>query len=1546
MFINEIDKFIDIQFNFIKDYVTRYKFNKILKKDSVAFIQYYNKLINNTEIDYTEIFQNIQNDKHKIKIRNIIEKYILFYLLLFFGIQEDDFNNENKDKFIESIFVISSSLPILDSVIIGNLLGIYHDMYICITLVSFLKNKKDLPINDDTTPVIQIFNLIGIDNVIKFFDISKKENIHNILKTFIYQKLYIKNDKKEIATIIEENTFVNAEYKYITVIESRIKDIDFASIEMLFDIENRQKGYPDDFYKFIEDYQIVTLGDIEENLNPEFAKRSNLISDDQKISYLFHKKILLPITDEILRFHVKEEKYITEVTEKNNQKTYQKVDTKLNYIINKIHLVTEHARNELTKKLYYQPLFDQQAIPYNDIEEMKIMKKFVDIGRINAENVTSFSELLSFRIYPYINYHDYSHDGFSHKHTYVTDALRYTNFRFHKNQENKNINWRIISNDNYHIENKHNFNCNIVGIALPKYINFLPYNIRCLKLNKMVNVRKYNKNGYRVTNKILEDIIINNKNCKKTPFWIFDRSTDVFIGDKYENINNIDKSQFFKKLIGNIYTIVEKLTFNRIINVYKQFAPLTLYQSNQIFDIITKRFVPIPQFSNYLAKINYARYYTYLPQRLNISDNRDTVFSKKDLIKLPTYQPKNNINIIKININKKRIIQETELEKFNAVCQHTITLNEIQRLREKDPTTFTKKLNDFYKKYIIDKKNTNFICKSCLQFVNIEKYIEQFDDLIKITAESKTPLDQQVRYSKFSKAIMSLDKIIERMGSIFNLSEYIGIKSSAILKRRETIRQLLDILLSSQELRVQNPSEFDNNFNMISNAIGTKYSEYYTFPVENDIFTYSSRDTDKFKRRKYNTILSHIAVLMLLDISNSNIITFNPDKLINILIFEKYGLNTLDNIKLRINTTNDLVYLGNYLLMGYVIYYMSSMMIRYKVYEIENKDIDIKKNIPPIDRLHIMHTMVHILAIIVDREQKSSNYLYTILQNNYFIKLSNVYNQNNSEKILTQLRNASQKKINNLQNNLSKKIVTTKQTYQLIDGKFNYTTYYNVIPPRFQSMYIYRRYFPKKLDNDTYKLSSDEINNMIRKNLYYLYQHEQSLIKLNINIFTLDKSTLSELYKIKEKYIETMKIKMQEQKKEILKLENKKQKIINKLDKTYNNLKNDLLSFDDVLETFLLKLEKYVSTNQSIFIEDFYLRKSIFIINHDIAGFSITPFKVDKIIIKYNDAITKKDVIIYRENVTERYYDIYTLAYLGYKTPTTDFVEIKNYQYLIIKYSLADKIKYMGLYNKYMNILPLEKQLLTENNYRGDILYNNLEKTNQIIVDKIQQDKILIEKFQRIIYSIRNKAIKQKEKESDVNKNKEYVLINEFIPRLINLKILNNDYELFLQNWKNTCSSYKIIPMKEIKVINNKYIDSNVIVNNYNNLIKYLLLDLIKLLDMNTDKTNIILSNLISLIFNLMWEEYEIKNNYEINKFLLILYTNTNDYDIDKSNGVDSDMPTPDDLQKLPDVEKEKINELTDDFKEEQDAIDMEPTDEEDLDYGEQNLINYDRDQL
>ena len=186
---------------------------------------------------------------------------------------------------------------------------------------------------------------------------------------------------------------------------------------------------------------------------------------------------------------------------------------------------------------------------------------------------------------------------------------------------------------------------------------------------------------------------------------------------------------------------------------------------------------------------------------------------------------------------------------------------------------------------------------------------------------------------------------------------------------------------------------------------------------------------------------------------------------------------------------------------------MASMMIRMKVYETENPDVDVRKVIPPIDRIRIMHTIVHILSIIIDRSVKETDYLYTIFANNYFIKLLTVYNTHSSELILKEIRHNSEKKIDNT---ITKKLVTKKQIYKPINGTYDYKLYES-IPNEYKSIFIFRRLFPPKIQKYNFELSSDDINIIIKKNLYWMYKRDTSLIKLNLDISELDTYNLEDL---------------------------------------------------------------------------------------------------------------------------------------------------------------------------------------------------------------------------------------------------------------------------------------------------------------------------------------------------------------------------------------------------------------------------------------------------
>ena len=72
--------------------------------------------------------------------------------------------------------------------------------------------------------------------------------------------------------------------------------------------------------------------------------------------------------------------------------------------------------------------------------------------------------------------------------------------------------------------------------------------------------------------------------------------------------------------------------------------------------------------------------------------------------------------------------------------------------------------------------------------------------------------------------------------------------------------------------------------------------------MDNNLFTFSSKDTDKFKRIKINNIYAYMIFLILCELNVGQIVQMNYDKLINYAIFDKFAFSLFEGIKIRINT--------------------------------------------------------------------------------------------------------------------------------------------------------------------------------------------------------------------------------------------------------------------------------------------------------------------------------------------------------------------------------------------------------------------------------------------------------------------------------------------------------------------------------------------------------------------------------------------------------------------------------------------------------------------
>ena len=99
--------------------------------------------------------------------------------------------------------------------------------------------------------------------------------------------------------------------------------------------------------------------------------RKNLILEYPE----YYKLIIESNIDDYLLYHKDAEKY-----DRFEEKTKQKEDTKIRYIINKIDTATNIDRNNKTavKKEFYQPLMNRRAISINNYEDAKIINKFIN----------------------------------------------------------------------------------------------------------------------------------------------------------------------------------------------------------------------------------------------------------------------------------------------------------------------------------------------------------------------------------------------------------------------------------------------------------------------------------------------------------------------------------------------------------------------------------------------------------------------------------------------------------------------------------------------------------------------------------------------------------------------------------------------------------------------------------------------------------------------------------------------------------------------------------------------------------------------------------------------------------------------------------------------------------------------------------------------------------------------------------------------------------------------------------------------------------------
>jgi hypothetical protein len=250
-YINEIDIIIYESINEIYEDLKNEQLTKIKSfgKESL-YLNLIEKYINKNN-SKKKVSQLLKNKDQIDKIINIIEKYIIIYCILYFGIQlnlEKDIEN-SENVFVTNVLNISLSNKFsqLTSILNSSIINSYK-----------LYNNINLIINKNLTDfegeLLYAKNFIDNDIGTDFFNSISKDNkdrIQNTILLIIFLNIYKKEDKTEIIKIFEEQNLKNSEFKYITIIDSKFEIIDYSTIESLLNIDEINTGLTQSLYKLL-----------------------------------------------------------------------------------------------------------------------------------------------------------------------------------------------------------------------------------------------------------------------------------------------------------------------------------------------------------------------------------------------------------------------------------------------------------------------------------------------------------------------------------------------------------------------------------------------------------------------------------------------------------------------------------------------------------------------------------------------------------------------------------------------------------------------------------------------------------------------------------------------------------------------------------------------------------------------------------------------------------------------------------------------------------------------------------------------------------------------------------------------------------------------------------------------------------------------------------------------------------------------------------------------------------------------------------------------
>lgn len=1487
MYISEIDDILDqtldkllyswiIEEN-IKELVS---FSKIIKDTNfVKHQQAINSVIEYAQELISEDAINKIVSKHSniVLIKNVVSKYIGYYIFLLIGINYggkiEQFNNnlvelsrahDSSKLKIDNFFNTESNSNIIKTTSLAKEFTEFIKQY---------ATKKDMSILSKYSSQLKTFvDSLGQEPVDNFSQLSSNASAtsatatdkyvfqHNVIKIIIYLTLYKTSEKKEIFNIIETTETSNGEFIFIDVVVPKSDFIDYTIIESILEPHELKTDLPETIYELInEDYS--------ENIN---EARKYFTDFDLKIQKLLDTHIIIPIVDDFLLYHKDNEKY-ENIRDKDVGK--HKQDTKIKYVINKINNASDYYKNPTeNKKLFYVPLQDRNAVLTNTFEDIKIISKMKNIIKMNNENLDLLNDLISYRMYPYISFKDFKTNGFVFNSDNTKDAFRNASFaNISKNKFNV-MQTRIISD---------NMLVNIVGFAIINNDS----EMSCMSTSSFHDVCEDSDNPLQAMKVLLEHKInqTNSKNVKpleKNYYWLFDLEKQKYSVPYYDISPSMNPNDVVKILCAYLYDWTMECVIKNIKSRIES-IPVSQTQTKTQPKIITKYIdyftnakkkypdITNSQYSHSVNELEYLIYYMKGNNNFDTYDINEDNFTGLygDVYKLPIMSKKPPPPIPSINIKPDFVVQDDsfneanvtssyELEQLktykdideteedhdtneyiNGICQHQITWEKISESKRNQNVRFTDLIYEFIQQYVQMNPNQDSICKSCKSSINIKKYILDgtFDNAtqsyVTFYIQLDINLEEMPEYEKFKTSIKSLDKIVDKLSSIVNFQGLTGISYSSRSKRKNIIKNTLDtILVHNNYLKKSSYTTTRDKFTKIF-GINKNISNLYVFELENSIFMYSSKSKDFYKFLKINNVMSIIIILMILEITDTQILSLSNDKICGYFIYKKIGHTLFESMNIIVNKSQDVAPIKDYPILCYLIYLFSCFVTKYNLWadtlSTETNVIDKKKNFLMIQK-SVIATVVEIFNTIlqVDAEEMKLQkiYLYEQLHNKYYYKI-NVF----KEPLLVDKLDKMYLSISDTRNFQNK--ISSGTKYDVAPSKSIFNDYvYDDIHDKYSKKFCLKRLVcpfmtdkmkePKTISNIT-NCPDGRFHNFSVKGNELVCELCSQIANPNIydkkSEYVLgEQYVIQYLKKIAKKYCKTGQMHQFEYDSKVDEnicknckykqgspIEYAEKELFKLYDIVESNIKANNLKFSKSIENMQKLTETQIGEITSIFNKIVYKYQK----NND----------VTTTISKFLDIVQKllgTDIIIDNQSYN-LYYNNYVIDhdFNGVRLETPIIVSEKEHKFRtieahphfkrnVIVYTMHKKTKYELFYDTEEKILlgyrEINKEYITSQSHKAKLKINFSFK-NMLLLYGFTRQEISLKDFYPEIYGMSQDKIISKFKYFDTS-----AFVNKIATRRFELvKKLGMELKKYINRFKN---AYKIDPITiEATFINDKH---------------------------------------------------------------------------------------------------------------------------------------------